>query len=382
MNTLPKWVWVVVLIVVVIAGWMLLKGNKPAPINGPVKVGVIVPLTGDAAVYGEPGRNIIQLAADEINAAGGINGQSIELIVEDGKCDGTSAANATQKLVNVDHVQVIIGGFCSSESLSAVPIAEAAKVAMISPGSSSPKLTNISKYFVRNYPSDSTQGSVLANIAYADKGWKNVAFIQEQTDYALGIYQAFSDTFTKLGGATTNEAFPTETSDFRSIVTKVRDQNPDAVFVDTQTPAVAMRVLTQMQQLGWKAPIFVSDILPGDPETVSKNSTILEGALAAEFGVDKQNPKFAAMTASYKAKYGDEPPYQGYAQTEYDSVYLVRDAVMNAGYDGTKIANWLRNVKNWQGASGPVSIADNGDPVTGHRAEVIMGGKVVPYVKQ
>ena len=381
MNNTLGW-GVLVIVVLAIAGYLVWgpsTGNQLA--EGPVKIGVILPLTGDAAVYGEPAKNILQLAADEINAAGGIDGNSIELIFEDAKCGGPGGANAAQKLVNVDGVKVIIGGFCSSESLAAVPIAEAAKVAMISPGSSSPKLTGISPYFVRNYPSDSTQGSVLANIAYTDKGWKKVAFIQEQTDYALGVYTAFSETFTELGGTVTNEEFPTETSDFRSIVSKVKGTNPDAVFLSTQTPAVSSRIMTQMTQLGWKPNLLVADVVGGDPETLAAHKTILEGALGAEFGTDPSNPKFAAMIAAYKAKYGEDPPYQGYAQTEYDSVYLVRDAITAVGYNGEAVAKWFRTVKNWQGAAGSVTIGENGDPITGHRPEVIMGGMVKPYVK-
>ena len=382
MNNTLGW-GVLVVVVLAIAGYLVWgpsTGNQLA--EGPVKIGVILPLTGDAAVYGEPAKNILQLAADEINAAGGIDGNSIELIFEDAKCGGPGGANAAQKLVNVDGVKVIIGGFCSSESLAAVPIAEAAKVAMLSPGSSSPMLTNVSAFFARNYPSDSTQGSVLANIAYTDKGWKKVAFIQEQTDYALGVFTAFSDTFTGLGGTVTNEQFPTENTDFRSIVSKVKGTNPDAVFLSTQTPAVTARILVQMKQLGWKPNLLVADVVPGDPKTVSENAEMLEGTLAAEFGVDLSNSKFAAMIAAYKAKHGDEPPYQGYAQTEYDSVYIVSAAISAVGYDGEKIAKWLRSeVKGWEGAAGLVTIGENGDPITGHRPEVIMDGKVVPYVK-
>jgi branched-chain amino acid transport system substrate-binding protein len=361
---------------------LLSSGSAPTDTGtGPLKVGVIVPLTGDAAVYGEPARNVLQEAVDEINAAGGINGRQISLIVEDAKCTGTDAANATQKLVNVDKVQVIIGGFCSSESLSAVPIAAQGKVAIISPGSSSPKLTDISPYFVRNYPSDSAQGAVLANIAYTDKGWRTVAFLQEQTDYAQGVYTAFSDVFQKLGGTVTNESFPTATTDFRTAVAKVKSANPDAVFLSVQTPAVAGRILTQMSQLGWKPHLLVADVVPGDPATVSQYKTQLEGTLTAEFGVDPTNAKFAAMISSYKAKYGSEPPYQSYAQTEYDSVYLLRDAVTAVGYNGTKIAAWFHTVKDWQGAAGSLTIGANGDPITGHRPEVITGGKIVPYTK-
>ncbi|MES2134783.1 MAG: ABC transporter substrate-binding protein [Patescibacteria group bacterium] len=371
----------IVVLGLIVWGVSSMGGKSADTSTGPIKVGVIVPLTGDAAVYGEPGRNITQLAVDEINAAGGINGREMELIVEDGKCNGQDAASATQKLVNVDKVQVIIGAFCSGESLAAVPVAASGKVAMISPGSSSPKLTDVSPYFVRNYPSDATQGSVLANIAYTDKGYKKIAFIQEQTDYAAGVYTAFSNVFSGLGGTVTNEAFPTETSDFRSIISKVKGQNPDAVFIDTQTPAVTGRILAQMEQLGWKPKLFVSDILPGDTKTVEAHKAILEGTLAAEVGVDPSNPKFAALLVAYKAKYGVELPFQSYAQTEYDSVYLVRDAILAVGNDGTKVAAWLHTVKDWQGAAGSVTIGTNGDPVAGHRPEVIMAGKPVPYVK-
>jgi branched-chain amino acid transport system substrate-binding protein len=378
-----KTAWVVVALIV-LGGliWWGTSQHTVAPVGDTYKVGVILPLTGDAAVYGEPLGKVLQIGVDEINAAGGINGKPMELIVEDGKCNGQDGANAAQKLINVDQVQIIIGGFCSSETLAAIPIAEGAKVAMISASASSPKLTGISNYFVRNYPSDSAQGKVLADIAYNDKGWKNVAFIQEQTDYAQGVYQAFSDEFQKLGGSITNESFPTETTDFRSIVSKVKGEKPDAVFLSVQTPASAGRIMTQMQQLAWMPHLLVSDVVPGDPDTVSNYKGILEGALAAEFGVDRSNAKFSAMVASYKAKFGDEPPYQGYAQTVYDAAYLVRDALVAVGNDGTKLTNWFHtSVKDWQGAAGVTTIAPNGDPLTGHRPEVITGGKVVPYTK-
>jgi len=377
------WIGLIAIVALGLVVWGVssMGGKQATNDTGAVKIGAVLPLTGDAAVYGEPLNKVLQIAVGEINANGGINGRQVELLVEDGKCNGQDAASAAQKLINVDGVKVIIGGFCSSESLAMVPIAAAAKVALISPGSSSPKLTNASPYFVRNYPSDSAQGAVLANIAFTDKGWKKVAFIQEQTDYAQGVYSAFSAEFTKLGGTVTNEAFPTETADFRSLVSKVKSGNPDAVFLSVQTPAVAARILTQIKQLGWKPKLMAADVVPGDPETVSKYKDILEGTLTAEFGTDATNPKFAAMIASYKTKYGEEPPYQGYAQTVYDSAYLVQGAIVAVGYDGTKVANWLHTVKDWQGASGTVTIGANGDPITGHKPEVITGGKVMPYVK-
>ena len=180
--------WVVIVVLVVWGVVSLVNREEPTG-EGPIKIGFVGPLSGDAAVYGESERDAVALAIEKVNADGGIDGRTLELIAEDGLCNGKDAANAMQKLVNVDGVKFVIGGFCSSESLAIVPIGEKNGVLMFSPGSSSPDLTGISDLFVRNYPSDATQGQILAELANS-KGWTNVAFLQEQTDYALGVRNA------------------------------------------------------------------------------------------------------------------------------------------------------------------------------------------------
>jgi ABC-type branched-subunit amino acid transport system substrate-binding protein len=137
--------------------------------------------------------------------------------------------------------------------------------------------------------------------------------------------------------------------------------------------------LKQVADLKWKPNLIVNDGMAGDLKVVAENKTILEGALAAEFGVDVNNPKFQAMAAVYKAKYGVDVPYMSYAQTEYDAVYIIRDALMAIGNDGAKIADWLKGVTNWQGASGSVTIGADGDRVGGHVLKVIKDGKVELY---
>lgn len=373
-------IWIVGIVIVVLLVILAVRNSQSSD-TGPIKVGVLLPLTGDAGAYGEPARTVYQLAVDEINQAGGINGRNINLIVEDSKCTGTDAASAAQKLVNIDKVQIILGGFCSSESLAAIPITEKAKVVLFSVGSSNPGLTNVSPYFFRDYPSDASQGKVLADIAYNDKGWRSVAFIQEQTDYANGVYKAFSDEFTQLGGRVTNNSFPTDTTDFRAIITKIKAAQPDAVFLDVQTAGEGARIMTQAQQLQFKPKLLVSDTISSDDPTVKKYSVFLEGALAAEFGVDAENPKFQTMMANYKAKYGTDAPYPSFAQTEYDAVYIIKDALLAVGNNGQKIATWSRTIKNWPGTSGNVTILPTGDRESGHSPMVITGGKVIPYTK-
>ncbi len=371
-------VWLVVLLLIV--GGFVLYGSKgkggEKVSKEPIKIGLMVPLTGDGAVYGEPARNISQLAVEEINSSGGIGGRNIELVIEDSKCNGKDATNAAQKLINVDQVQVIIGGFCSSESLATVPFATEKKVALFSPGSSSPDLTGISPYFFRNYPSDASQGKILAEFAFNQKGWKTIAFMQEQTDYALGIYKIFASTFEGLGGKIIKEEAPSNTTDFRSQLAKLKAVKADALFVDTQTPAVAERIFKQVQDLKWTIPLIANDVVAGDPKIVETYKALLEGMLTAEFGIDPTNQKFVSMIAAYKAKYGTEPPFQGYAQTEYDAVYMLRDGIIAVGYSGEKIAQWSRTVKNWEGASGKITIEQSGDRASGHVLKVVKEGKV------
>jgi branched-chain amino acid transport system substrate-binding protein len=181
--------------------------NSGVSTDEPIKVGFIAPLTGEVADAGQAVQNTTRLAIEKINNNGGIDGRSIEVIYEDSKCNGAEGATVAQKLVNVDKVEIILGPYCSSVSLAIEPILTPAKVLMMT-HSSSPELTGISKYFIRDYPSDASQGKVLAEVAYNDKGWRNVAFVTEQQDYTIGIYNSFQERFEELGGQVrTSEIF-------------------------------------------------------------------------------------------------------------------------------------------------------------------------------
>ena len=372
-----KWVWIILAIIVIGGGWWVLSRGTNND-TGPIKIGVIFPLTGDAAQVGEAARNIVEIALEKINADGGINGRDIQLIFEDGKCDGAGATSAAQKLINIDKVQVIIGGFCSGESLAAIPVATQAKVALFSPGSSNPQLTGISPYFARSYPSDSMQGEVLADVA-TNRGIKKMAVLQEQTDYAVGLYTSFNNAFIAKGGETVKEEFPSTQTDLRTALTKLRSSNPDAVFAILQSPASAERFFKQLRELGWKPKLYVGDVVVGFPDLIAANKDLLEGAIAAEFTPDNNASKFQEILSAYQEKYGEDPPMLAYVPGEYDSLFIIADAIRAVGYDGTKIADWLhKNVKDWPGTAGAVTIGSNGDLVTGFQAEVFSDGKSSP----
>ncbi|MCG2694680.1 ABC transporter substrate-binding protein [Candidatus Parcubacteria bacterium] len=374
MNNTIKWI-IGIIIVVAIVWFGFLNKSEPKQIsNEPIKIGMIAPLTGDAASYGEPMRNVVQIAVDEINGAGGINGRNIELIAEDGKCVGADSVSAMNKLVNIDKVQVVIGGFCSGESLSAEPIATLNKVLLISGGSSSPDLTNKSFYFVRDYPSDATQGEVLAKNANG-RNMKTIAFIQEQTDYSIGLFNSFSDNF---NGKIIKEEFPSSTSDFRTQITKLKASNPDALFIDVQTPAAGEKIIRQLKELGWNVSLFVSDVVIAYSPIIEGQKDILEGAVGAEFSVNLENSKFQHLLETYKKKFNvDDMPIYSYAQTMYDTVYLLKEGIEKVGYNGDKLAKWIRTIENWEGASGLITIKPDGDREGGHVLKIVKDGKAV-----
>ncbi len=384
MSTGVKWIiGLVVAVIVLWGGWALLAPSDTVdePVVAeetepePIRIGFIGPLTGDAAAYGEPGQKVTALAVTEINEAGGINGRMLEVIYEDGKCNGKDAASAMQKLVNVDKVQVVLGGFCSGESLAAAPIANANKVLLFSQGSSSPDLTDAGDYFFRDYPSDASQGKVLAEVAYNTKEWRKVAVIQEQLDYPLGVYNAFNEAFTELGGEVVRETFAPETSDFRTVLTKLEKEDADALLVSVQTPAAAEIILKQMGDIEWETNLLGVDIIAGS-DLPAEQPELVEGMIVAEFGVDESNEIYQKFVAAYEAAYEEEVPFKSYAQAEYDAVNLLAKALTEVGDNGEALQKWFSEMDSFDGASGSVSFDEKGDRTIGHRAEVIEDGEV------
>ena len=159
------------------------KSGKEAGGENTIRIGSVGPLTSDLAYIGENMKAAVELASDEINSAGGIKGKKIEIIYEDGKCDPKEAANAANKLINIDKVTAIIGGLCSSETLAMAPLAEKSKVILLSAGSTNPGITNAGDYIFRNVPSDSFQGVYAARYVKTRLNKNRVALLKCLSDW-------------------------------------------------------------------------------------------------------------------------------------------------------------------------------------------------------
>jgi branched-chain amino acid transport system substrate-binding protein len=161
----------------------------------PIKIGWLGPLTGDVSSVGTADKQAGEIAVKEINDAGGINGRPLEVVYEDGFCDSKTASNAGNKLINIDKVVAIIGGFCSGETLAVAPTAEQNKVVMISPASTAPSISTAGDYIFRDVPSDSYQGKHAANFVYNTLGKRKAAVLYASVDYTQGLADVFSDEY-------------------------------------------------------------------------------------------------------------------------------------------------------------------------------------------
>ncbi len=370
-------VWVIVVVLVILGGAYLL--NKPGGVGpadqGPIKIGVMQPLTGDAASYGEAELRGIQVAVDEINGAGGIKGRQIELVVGDSKCDPQAGGTEAQKLVNVDQVKVIVGGACSGETLAAAKITEPAKVLLMSPSASSPDVTNAGDFVFRTYPSDALAGKVAAGYAYTKLGARKAALLTEQTDYAQGLRRVYKEAFTGLGGqVVADETYNTGDTDFRTQILKLQAARPDVVYVVPQTPTPGITIFRQLRQYRVSGTYTTAEVLL-DRQIVKDNAAAFEGVIGVELAVDyENNPVAKAFKDAHQAKFNAEPG--SFSANAYDAMKLVAKAIEASGLDTEKIRDWLYNTKDWPGAGGTISFDENGDPILGENVRQIKAGQV------
>ena len=340
-----------------------------------IVMGAIFPLTGDGAAYGVPFSQQLMLAVDELNAAGGIDGTMVEIILEDSKCNPKDASTATSKLVNVDNVKVIFGGACSGETLGAAPIVEEAGVILISPSATSPDITTAGDYIFRTAPSDAFAGKVAAEKAI-EMGFTRAAIIYETTDYSQGLRKVFDEVFTEKGGEVAIvESFATEDTDFKTQILKVKNTNPDVIYVVPQTPAKGVLLIKQLREQGVEQQLITAEVLIGEV-VIKENGADLEGLIGVEAAFDETGELAQQALDLYRKKHGDIA-FGFYQAATRDAFYLVVEAIQEHGYDADAIKTALYATKDWDGAIGKLTLDENGDPILSFSVKKVVDGQLV-----
>lgn len=324
--------------------------------NKTIKLGFIGPLSGDAAALGENMKVAVEIARDEVNAAGGVNGRKIEVIFEDGKCDGKDAVNAGNKLLNVDGVTAIIGGVCSAETLAVAPLAEKAETPLISAASTNPKITDAGKYVFRFVPSDSFQGSYTAEHFVNGLKKKRIAIMYCKSDYCTGIKDAFKTHLKELGGTVSaEEGFEKDARDLRAQITKVKTSNPDIVYFVSYTEGTIVG-LKQMKELGVTTKVFGADAWD-DPKIGQELKKIAD---SAQYSLPA-NQNLPAQFVDEMKKRTQGKELVVYAPRAYDAIKSLAMIMEKAGDDKEKITAALANLKDSKGIADTYTMDANGD---------------------
>ena len=349
----------VVVIVVVLILELSSRGTSSS-----VQIGGLYPLTGGLASYGEPAHNTALIAIDDINAAGGINGKKFELVSEDHKCDPKTAASAFQKLVSTNGIKVLTTVACSGTVSAMAPNLATNNVVLLGTVTSADKLTAISPNFFRNWASDGQEAKLLADRAIA-QGYKSIAVIYEDTDYAKGLEMSLVKDLANSGVKITSESFASGATDVRTQLTKLQTTNADVVFVSVQTVPSGETVLTQMEQLGFKPKtMFVNDNILKAASLLKNHTALLEGAVGGDY-VFQASAELNAVLSKYKTKYDTDCPQINICAAEYDAIQMLANAIRANGDSASGVKTYLSQT-NYSGVSGSISFDQNNDRSNAH----------------
>lgn len=371
--------------------------------GGELRIGALMPMTGDLQSYGETSLNGTRLAVKHINEHGGVHGEDAEVVSGDTQTAPQAGVDAAQQLVNVDGAHAIVGALSSGVT---IPVAESVTsdegVVQISPASTSPVITDLNDddFLFRTTPSDAFQGVGLSELIEAD-GLERVGVLYINNDYGEGLAANFEESFEAAGGTVTGaEAYEPGAGSYRGELSEVDNDDPDALVL-IGYPENGITILRQALEGDHFDRFVFSDGMKSPDIIESVGADALEGAYGTAPQADEETTAAQNFSSAYDDEYGERPP-QPYIDTAYDAAFVIALAAEAAGSrDREAIRDHLREVANepgeeilpgeWSkavdlladgeeiqyiGASGPIEFDDNGDVVGTFAHWVIEDGEI------
>ncbi|MHC1629021.1 MAG: ABC transporter substrate-binding protein [Candidatus Nezhaarchaeales archaeon] len=367
------WIAVIIIIAIIAAAGGYYTGLSQAPPQQPtgpvlpdeIKIGVLLPLSGDLGSIGQKMLRGAQLAVDQINKAGGIAGRKVVLVVGDTKANPEEAVAEAQRLINEEGVKVIIGAATNPSTLAIAPIANERHVVVISPSSTSPEINkpenDPNNFVFRVIGNDGLQG--LAMVAIAEElDYKTAVIVAINSDYGRGLADVINRTFTANGGQVLGVIYyDPAAGDYLTEMEQIKTLNPDVVFF-VGYPESGSKLLKDAKTVGvaskWiAAKNIYNESMFDDPEVAEY--------MVGMYGIKPYSPTESVFhrmfVQAHIEKFGVEPgKYAGYT---YDATMLAALAIAYAGdYNGTAIRDALFTVsKFFMGSTGPKIFDQYGD---------------------
>ncbi|KAB3530033.1 ABC transporter substrate-binding protein [Alkaliphilus serpentinus] len=334
------------------------------------------PMTGDSAQFGDMKVKAIELALEEVNKNGGIDGKQVKLLVGDDTGNPKEAPNVAQKFSSDKKVLAVIGHWNSSCTLAARGIYESAGIPVITDSVNKAITDGTTPHIFRISLTDTTQAQHLAKYAYEVMGKRKAAILFTANDFGTGLKEDFTATFTELGGeiVATETYFEGQSKDFSPQLTKIKSKNPDLIFIPGYYVETAL-IAQQAQSSGIDVPMLGTDGISSE-ELVKLGGDAVEGIkFAGFFHPEVEYPGTKEFVEAFRVKYNKEP--DTYAALAYDSAKLLLEAMSQGGATREGIKKYLDNVKDFPGVAGPIAFEGN-DVTRGIIILTVKDGKIVP----
>jgi branched-chain amino acid transport system substrate-binding protein len=363
------------LLAVVVGGGCKAKTND-------VPVGAYLSLSGVDSTFGTDTKEGIDLAVEQVNAAGGVKGVPVRVVYEDDKSSGQEASTKVRQLIDRDHVVALLGEVASSRSMDGGLIANTKHVPMVTPSSTANEVTKDRAYVFRTCFTNTQQGEAAAryvhDVLHDDKA--GVLFVA-QDNYSSGLAQSFRDAFTKLGGTVVVEkGYQKGETNFTTYLAEVKAASPPVIFVPVYY-ADMVQIARQGKPLGVTGPMFLGGDAWDSTDLLEGAGAELEGAhFVDHYAMDVPTPTSQAFLAAFRAKYHKDPG--SLTAQGYDAARLLFDAMGRAKDvtpDGIKDA--LAATRDYAGATGTLTI-DAGHNAVKPAVVVEIKGKKLTYAAQ
>ncbi|MFL6256729.1 MAG: ABC transporter substrate-binding protein [Pyrinomonadaceae bacterium] len=327
-----------------------------APPPERVRVGAFMSLSGDTAQYGISALNGMRMAVEEANAAGGVKGRRVDLVVRDTRSDAVETAVVVEKLAREEHVQALLGEVVSSRSLAAARVAQREQVPMLTPSATSPEVTTVGDYIFRSCYTDTFQGAALARFAIGSLGALRAALLVDRDQrYSVELARFIREDFERRGGKVVAvQEYPDGESDFSVQLAEVGAAQPDVVFIPGYYLEVGL-LARQARALGLNAPLVGGDGWDSPRLTQISGASLTGGLFTTHFSAADPDPQVQRFVADYRRLFGMPP--DSFSATAYDAARIMLAAIERAPtLERAAVRDALAATKDFPGVTGTVTF--------------------------
>jgi branched-chain amino acid transport system substrate-binding protein len=375
------WVWIGIAVVVILAVVLIVTQIRKE--EKEIKIGVIGPFSGPASMWGEQLRRGVELAFNELstNEKG-----KIRLLYEDSEADPRKAVLALQKLISINKVQVVIGPLSSTEVLATAPIAEKAKVVLLTPTAPHKDITKAGDYIFRIYPSDEKRSIMLANYTVKELHARHVGIIYRGDEFGFSVKDEYIRELKKLGfneSSIIAESYEPGVSDFRTVISKVKKINPQVVLLVGHSRELGF-IVKQAYEMNFK-PQFLSTADFENPEVLKIAGRAAEGVIYGSivFNIQSSNPIVRTFRERYQKFFNTTENPGIVTALCYDAFRIIYHAIKQAGVPTSdNIKQALYKIKDFPGVTGNITFDENGDVSKPWGLKIVRNGKFEILMEQ